>query len=46
MPNQHRAIFLLIIQWIEVCSQDFIVHAHFRKELNGKRSMNLEETIR
>lgn len=34
MPNQHRAIFLLLTQWLEVCSQNFIAHTQFRKELN------------
>lgn len=34
MPNQHRAIFLLLTQWISICSQDFKTHTYFRKELN------------
>ena len=45
MPNQHKAIFVLLIQWIGVCSQDFIVHDYFRKELNEflNRAKNLGE---
>lgn len=45
MPNPHRAIFLLLSQWLEVCAQDFVEHAHFRKELNEflNRVKNLGE---
>lgn len=45
MPIQHKAIFILLIQWISVSSQDFISHAHFRKELIEflNRAKNLGE---